>query len=139
LWGKEEGFFSTKGAALRTSARSRRQASKPGFLQKSRGRSTERVQAVGPEHFSIVCIACAKSRSRYRLTDFYGRIHLDPTPLPHTRGDFEAAGQAQALGQVVADQVLVEQQRRRVDGGGVGDLVGGVHGTRPVRVGAFRE
>jgi hypothetical protein len=46
---------------------------------------------VGPEHFGIVCVDCAKSRSRYMLTDFYGTIHLPPATLPHTRGDLEAA------------------------------------------------
>ncbi len=69
----------------------RRKKSQPGFVQKPRGRLTERVQAVGPDHFGIVSIDCAKQRSRYMLTDFYGTIHLPPTTLEHTRGDFEAA------------------------------------------------
>jgi transposase len=30
-------------------------------------------------------------RSRYLLTDFYGRPLLCPTPLPHTRGGFQTA------------------------------------------------
>jgi transposase len=60
-------------------------------LQKPSGLLTPRVQAVGPEHFGIVAIDCAKARSRYLLADFYGRTLLEPTTLPHQRGDFQAA------------------------------------------------
>ena len=66
-------------------------APKPFLLQKPRGEVTPRVQAVGPDHFGIVAIDCAKTRSRYLLADFYGRVLLAPTTLPHTRGDFQAA------------------------------------------------
>src|SRR5437870_10675526 len=65
---------------------------KKGFvLQKPNGLLTPRVQAVGPEHFGIVAIDCAKARSRYFLADFYGRTLLEPQTLPHNRGDFQAA------------------------------------------------
>ncbi len=75
-----------------TSARRRRsKSSKVGFVQKPQGRFTERVQAVRPEHFGLVCIDCAKSRSRYMLADFYGNILLQPTTLTHSRGNFAAA------------------------------------------------
>jgi transposase len=60
-------------------------------LQKPNGQLTPRVQAVGPEHFGIVAIDCAKARSRYFLADFYGHTLLEPTTLAHTRGDFQAA------------------------------------------------
>src|SRR5258708_25726255 len=60
-------------------------------LQKSNGQVVARVQRVGPEHFGIVAIDCAKARSRYFLADFYGRTLLEPTTLPHNRGDFQAA------------------------------------------------
>lgn len=66
-------------------------APKTFVLQKPNGQITSRVQAVGPEHFGIVAIDCAKARSRYLLADFYGRTLLEPTPLPHHRGDFQAA------------------------------------------------
>ena len=72
------------------SARSTR-SSKPLVLQKPNGQLVPRVQAVGPEHFGIVAFDCAKARSRYLLADFYGRALLEPTALPHTRGDFQAA------------------------------------------------
>src|SRR5947208_2102362 len=65
---------------------------KKGFvLQKPNGLLTPRVQAVGPEHFGILAIDCAKARSRYFLADFYGRVLLEPTTLPHQRGDLRAA------------------------------------------------
>ena len=60
-------------------------------LQKPNGQIAQRVQAVGPEHFGIVAIDCAKACSRYLLADFYGHVLLEPTSLPHTRGDFQAA------------------------------------------------
>jgi transposase len=66
-------------------------ANKAFVLQKPNGQLTPRVQAVGPEHFGIVAIDCAKARSRYFLADFYGRTLLEPTTLPHSRGDFQAA------------------------------------------------
>jgi transposase len=60
-------------------------------LQKPNGHFTPRVEAVGPEHFGIVAIDCAKARSRYFLADFYGRTLLEPTTLEHSRPDFHAA------------------------------------------------
>jgi len=60
-------------------------------LQKPHGQLLPRVQQVGPEHFGIVAFDCAKARSRYFLADFYGRPLLEPTTLPHSRGDFQAA------------------------------------------------
>lgn len=64
---------------------------KPFLLQKPQGVLTPRVQAVGPEHFGILAVDCAKARSRYLFADFYGRVLLEPTTLPHTRGDLQAA------------------------------------------------
>jgi transposase len=60
-------------------------------LLKPSGELTPRVKAVGPEHFGIVAIDCAKARSRYLLADFFGQLLLPPTPLPHRQGDFRAA------------------------------------------------
>src|SRR5439155_671802 len=51
-------------------------------LPKPNGQLVPRVQAVGPEHFGIVAIDCAKARSRYGLADCYGRTLLEPTTLP---------------------------------------------------------
>jgi transposase len=73
-----------------TSARRHRNAA-AFVLQKPSGQLTPRVQAVGPEHFGILCFDCAKQRSRYFLADFYGRVLLKPTTLTHSRGDLQAA------------------------------------------------
>jgi transposase len=60
-------------------------------LQKPHGQLTDRVQAVGPEHFGIACFDCAQARSRWFLADFYGRVLLEPTTVAHTHGDLQAA------------------------------------------------
>jgi hypothetical protein len=47
--------------------------SKKRFIGKPTGQIQERVQAVGPEHFGIVPVDCAKRRISYRS----GEITLD--------------------------------------------------------------
>ena len=101
---------------------------KKGFvLQKPNGLLTPRVQAVGPEHFGILAIDCAKARSRYFLADFYGRVLLEPTTLPHQRGDLQAA---------------VDRVRQAMRQHHLGDLVVAIERTgqyhRPVQL-AFRQ
>ena len=83
------------------------------LLQKPNGELTPRVQKVGPEHFGIVAVDCGKVRSRYLLADFYGRAILEPTPLPHTRGDFQAAIERlrQAMSQHDLRDVVVAIER----------------------------
>ena len=66
-------------------------ARKSFVIVKPTGQLSARVEKVGPEHFGIVAIDCAKARSRYLLADFYGRPLLGPATLPHTRGEFQAA------------------------------------------------
>jgi transposase len=61
------------------------------LLQKPTGQLAARVQAVGPEHFGILAVDCAKARSRYLLADYYGRTLLQPTTVAHAKGYFEAA------------------------------------------------
>jgi len=58
---------------------------------KPRGVLHPRVQQVGPEHFGIVCVDCAKARSKFLLADFYGRILIPPTTVSHNRPDLDAA------------------------------------------------
>ena len=50
-----------------------------------------RVQAVGPEHFGILCVDCAKARSKIMLADFYGRVVLEPTTIEHNQAGFDSA------------------------------------------------
>jgi hypothetical protein len=77
--------------ATRTASRRHRRSHE---IQKPTGTLHPRVQAVGPERFGIVCIDCAKARSKFLLADFYGTVLLPPTVINHDRGGFEAAIQA---------------------------------------------
>jgi transposase len=72
----------------RSSKKSRSRAAE--FLQKPRGVIHPRVQKVGPEHFGIVCVDCAKARSKWMLTDFYGRVIVAPTEVAHNRVELAA-------------------------------------------------
>jgi transposase len=76
--------------AVKSSSNNRRKA-QPHALHKPRGVIHPRVQAVGPEHFAVVCVDCAKARSRMMLADFYGRVLVEPTTVEHNRSDFETA------------------------------------------------
>lgn len=58
---------------------------------KPRGRIDERVQAVGPEHFGIVCIDPHKGSSVWMLADFYGKVLIEPTPVSHRQAELRAA------------------------------------------------
>ena len=63
-------------------------SSAPQTIHKARGVISPRVQRVGPEHFGIVCVDCAKARSKWMLTDFYGRILVPPAEVEHTQACF---------------------------------------------------
>lgn len=97
----------------RSSTARRSKATKGFVLQKPTGQLVNRVQQVGAEHFGIVAIDCAKARSRYFLADFYGRILLEPTTLPHHRGDFQAACDRirQAMSQFDLQDLVVAIER----------------------------
>jgi transposase len=72
---------------LRNRARGRRL----NVVQKPRGLFHPRVQKVGPEHFGIVSIDCAKARSKWMLCDFYGNVLIPPTVVEHNRPAFDEA------------------------------------------------
>src|SRR5436309_13123747 len=77
-----------------TSTRTRRPKSprRPAAnVAKPRGVLHPRVQQVGPEHFGIVCVDCAKARSKFFLADFYGRVLIPPTTVSHNRPERDAA------------------------------------------------
>ncbi|MGB3125290.1 MAG: transposase [Pseudomonas sp.] len=56
------------------------------FIGRPAGQIQERVQAVGPEHFGVIAIDCAKRRSKWMLCNFYGKILVAPTTVEHTTG-----------------------------------------------------
>src|SRR5215470_15732213 len=58
---------------------------RPAAVAKPSGSIHPRVQKVGPEHFGTVAVDCAKYRSKWMLTDFYGNIFIEPTVVEHTR------------------------------------------------------
>jgi transposase len=70
---------------------SRRRSPKFFVVHKPHGQVHHRVQAVGPEHFGIVSVDCAKVRSKYFLCDFYGNVLVPPTVVSHTQGDLQNA------------------------------------------------
>jgi transposase len=71
--------------------RPRRSSVPDALLGKPRGVLSPRIQAVSPEHFGIVAVDCAKARSKWMLTDFYGRVLIAPIILEHRRGSFDQA------------------------------------------------
>ncbi len=75
---------------VRTTRRRRRRVGSLG-VHKPSGILGLRVQRVGPEHFGIVSIDCAKARSKWMLCDFYGRFLVPPTEVPHSRGHLAIA------------------------------------------------
>ena len=71
-------------------AKSRRRP-RPHAIQKPNGVIHPRVQAVGPEHFGVLSVDCAKARSKMMLADFYGRVLIEPTAVEHNKAGLEAA------------------------------------------------
>jgi transposase len=74
-----------------TRSRKRSSSRRPEVLHKPRGVIHPRVQKVGPEHFGIVTVDCAKARSKWMLCDFYGNVLLPPTTVEHNRVALSAA------------------------------------------------
>ncbi|MGO9441287.1 MAG: IS110 family transposase [Terriglobales bacterium] len=94
----------------------KRSSPAPQTIHKPRGVISPRVQRVGPEHFGIVCVDCAKARSKWMLTDFYGRILVPPTEVEHTQACFAAMIERlrTALEQAgIRDQIVVIERTGR--------------------------
>ena len=68
------------------SKRRKSTGSKKRFIGKPAGQIQERVQAVGPEHFGVVSVDCAKRRSKWMLCNYYGKVIIEPTKAEHTSG-----------------------------------------------------
>ena len=67
--------------------------SKKRFIGKPAGQIQERVQAVGPEHFGVVAVDCAKRRSKWMLCNFFGKVIIEPTSVQHTSRGLRAMTQ----------------------------------------------
>ena len=94
----------------------KRSSPAPQTIHKARGVISPRVQRVGPEHFGIVCVDCAKARSKWMLTDFYGRILVPPTEVEHTQACFASMIERlrTALEQAgIRDQIVVIERTGR--------------------------
>jgi transposase len=61
------------------------------FVQKPSGLLHPRVLEVGPEHFGVVCVDCAKARSKWMLCDFYGKVLIEPQEVAHNRVELSFA------------------------------------------------
>ena len=83
-------------------------------IHKPLGTIHPRVQAVGPEHFGIVSVDCAKARSKWMLADFYGRVIVPPTVVEHTRAGLQA---------------MVRTIREAVARAGIADLIVAIERT----------
>src|SRR4051812_1775202 len=60
-------------------------------IHKPNGSVHPRVQKVGPEHFGVVAVDCAKARSKWMLADFYGNVLVQPTEVAHSKPGLQAA------------------------------------------------
>src|SRR5207245_1134874 len=74
-----------------TRTRKPRRARRGDVLHKPSGVIHPRVQQVGPEHFGIVSVDCAKARSKWMLADFFGTVLIPPTTVEHRRPALDAA------------------------------------------------
>lgn len=91
--------------AIRTKKRKSAHAKKR-FIGKPGGLIQTRVQAVGPEHFGIVAVDCAKRRSKWMLCNFYGKVLIEPTTVEHTAGSLRAM--TQRVNQTCRDEGLTD-------------------------------
>ena len=71
----------------------RRPARRPHEIHKPNGSVHPRVQKVGPEHFGVVSVDCAKARSKWMFADFYGNVLIGPTEVEHVKPALEAASE----------------------------------------------
>jgi len=78
--------------------RSRLQKFRKAVLGRPQGVIQARVQAVGPKKVGVVAIDCAKARSKWMLTDFYGNVLCPPADVEHNRNALQMAVLAVKLG-----------------------------------------
>jgi transposase len=78
-------------ASTKSQRRHRRSPHHGSLVHKPNGVIHPRVQVVGPEHFAIIAVDCAKARSKWMMTDFYGKVLVPPTILEHHARGFRQA------------------------------------------------
>ena len=83
-------------------------------VAKPSGSLHPRVQKVGPEHFGIVAVDCAKARSKWMLADFYGHILIPPTVVEHNKLGFAS---------------MIAEIRRAIDHHRLGDVLVAIERT----------
>jgi len=81
----------TSGKSRTKRKRSRSQKFRKAVLGRPEGVIQARVQKVGPEKFGIVAVDCAKARSKWMLTDFYGNVLTEPADVEHNRSSLRQA------------------------------------------------
>ena len=95
---------------------SRRPVRRPHQIHKPNGSVHPRVQKVGPEHFGIVSVDCAKARSKWMLADFYGNVLVSPSEIDHAKPALKAASEqirrVSAKHQILDLIVVVERTGR---------------------------
>jgi transposase len=99
--------------AMSTQSR-RRRGRRRHEVHKPAGALHPRVEKVGPQHFGVVSVDCAKARSKWMLADFFGNVLIEPVEVSHTGSGFRAA---------------VERLRQSVHDHGLDDLVVAVERT----------
>jgi transposase len=67
-----------------------RRSKRNSLIQKPNCAVHSRVRAVGPEHFGILAVDCAKHRSRWMLADFYGKVLAEPRTVERNRNALDA-------------------------------------------------
>jgi transposase len=72
-----------------------------------------RVEKVGPQHFGVVSVDCAKARSKWMLADFFGKVLIEPVEVAHTQAGFRAAIERlrQAVQEHQLDDLVVAVER----------------------------
>jgi len=75
--------MATKCKSRKRKSKTRSKKFRLAVLGKPTGIIQPRVQQVGPEHFGVIAVDCAKDRSKWMLCDFYGKILVEPTIVEH--------------------------------------------------------
>jgi transposase len=94
----------------------RRPARRPHEIHKPNGSVHPRVQKVGPDHFGIIAVDCAKARSKWMFADFYGKVLIAPSELDHTKTAFTSAAQRireAATEHQICDMIVVVERTGR--------------------------